>query len=85
MQGASPNEVNMGEEGVSGIVLCGYLYKVLSDSNMQFLRRQQPTVSQHVPELTVVFDSRAPLWLENGIGVGSPLPKGASVSSKSAW
>jgi len=26
-EGSSPNEVAMGEEGVSGIVLCGYLYK----------------------------------------------------------
>ena len=30
LQGSSPNEVAMGEEGVSGIVLCGYLYKVFS-------------------------------------------------------
>ena len=29
VQGMSPNEVSMAEEGVSGIVLCGYLYKVV--------------------------------------------------------
>lgn len=87
-QDQSPNAVAMAEEGISGIVLCGYLYKALCRNVTSVPchpRNRAGAAAALVLTVASLVCSRARSWRANGIAAGLPSPRRASACSPSVW